>query len=287
MDNGTYEIAVKGLVQGVGFRPFVYRIAHYFKIKGSVENRNDGVKIIANGKRYDIDHFITSLKEKKPLASTIKSVNVKQISSKDYKKFTIVKSKSDSDEITDVSPDIAVCSACLRDMKKQSHRIDYPFINCTNCGPRFSIIKDLPYDRDKTTMNVFQMCDVCAGEYSDVMDRRFHAQPVACLNCGPRYELISKDGKTDSFEKVLNKTSTVINNGGIVSVKGIGGYFMACNALNEKAVKQLRQSKLREGKPFAVMFNGIKTLREYAIVNAEEQELLQSWRRPIVLLKSR
>ncbi|MBA7570497.1 Carbamoyltransferase HypF [subsurface metagenome] len=287
MDNGAYEIIVKGLVQGVGFRPFVYRIACYHNIKGTVENRNDGVKIIARGNRTDIDHFVISLEEKKPVASTIKLISVKKISSKDYKKFTIVTSKSDSDEITDVSPDIAVCPACLEDMKKQPHRIDYPFINCTNCGPRFSIIKDLPYDRDKTTMNVFQMCDVCAGEYSDVMDRRFHAQPVACLNCGPRYELISKDGKTDSFEEVLNKTSMGINNGGVVTVKGIGGYFMACNALNEKAVNQLRQSKLREGKPFAVMFNGIEALREYAMVNAEEQELLQLWRRPIVLLKSR
>ncbi len=287
MDNGTYEISVKGLVQGVGFRPFVYRIAHNHNIKGTVENRNDGVRIIARGEKSDIDRFIISLKEKKPIASTIKLVSVKRISSKGYKNFTIIKSKSDSDEITDVSPDIAVCPACLEDMKKQPHRIDYPFINCTNCGPRFSIIKDLPYDRDKTTMNVFQMCDICAGEYTDVMDRRFHAQPIACLNCGPHYELISKEGKTDSFEKVLTKTATVINNGGIVSVKGIGGYFMACNALNEKAVKQLRQSKLREGKPFAVMFNGIEILREYAMVNAEEQELLQSWRRPIVLLKNR
>ena len=287
MDNGTYEISVKGLVQGVGFRPFVYRIAHYYNIKGSVENRNDGVKIIVQGNRSDIDRFIISLEEKKPLASTIKSVKVKQIGLKEYREFTIVKSKSDSDEITDVSPDIAVCPACLADMKKQLHRIEYPFINCTNCGPRFSIIKDLPYDRDKTTMNVFQMCDVCAGEYKDVMDRRFHAQPVACLNCGPHYELIYKDGKTDSFEEVLDKTSTVLNNGGIVSVKGTGGYFMACNALNENAVNKLRQSKLREGKPFAVMFNGTKTLREYAMVNAEEQKLLQSWRRPIVLLKSR
>lgn len=283
----TLKITVKGLVQGVGFRPFIYRIAHYHNINGWVENRNDGVRIHARGNKSDLDSFIVSLKDKKPFASTIKSVSVEEISSGKYTTFIIVKSKSDSDKITDISPDIAVCPACMRDIKKQPHRINYPFINCTNCGPRFSIIKDLPYDRDKTTMNVFQMCDVCAGEYSDVMDRRFHAQPVACLNCGPKYELISKYEKTNNPGKVLELTSVIINNGGTVSIKGIGGYFMACDALNELAVKQLRQSKLREGKPFAVMFKGIETLREYAMVNAEEQELVQSWRRPIVLLKSR
>lgn len=283
----TLKITVKGLVQGVGFRPFIYRIAHHHNINGWVENRNDGVRIHARGNKSDLDSFIVSLKDEKPFASTIKSVNVEEISSGKYTTFTIVKSKSDSNEITDISPDIAVCPACMGDIKKQPHRINYPFINCTNCGPRFSIIKDLPYDRDKTTMNVFQMCDVCAGEYSDVMDRRFHAQPVACLNCGPKYELISKYEKTNNPGKVLELTSVIINNGGTVSIKGIGGYFMACDALNELAVKQLRQSKLREGKPFAVMFKGIETLREYAMVNAEEQELVQSWRRPIVLLKSR
>ncbi len=283
----TLKITVKGLVQGVGFRPFIYRIAHHHNIYGWVENRNDGVRIHARGNKSDIDSFIVSLKKKRPLASTIKSVSVEEISSAKYTTFIIVNSKSDSDEITDISPDIAVCPACLRDMKEQSHRINFPFINCTNCGPRFSIIKDLPYDRNKTTMNVFQMCDVCAGEYSDVMDRRFHAQPVACLKCGPRYELISKYEKTNNPGKVLELTSVIINNGGTVSIKGIGGYFMACDALNELAVKQLRQSRLREGKPFAVMFKGIETLREYAMVNAEEQELVQSWRRPIVLLKSR
>lgn len=283
----TYIITVKGLVQGVGFRPFVYRIAKSHNIKGSVENRNDGVKIISTAKKTNIDEFLFSLENEKPLASVIKSVNIKKVKFENFRKFSIIKSGTDSNEITDVSPDIAVCDACLNDMNEQPHRIDYPFINCTNCGPRFTIIKELPYDRHNTTMDAFKMCNLCAGEYTDVTDRRFHAQPVACNNCGPHYELISQNSKERNFNNILHRSAEVLNSGGIISVKGMGGFFMACDALNEPSVKQLRQSKIREEKPFAVMFNNIESVKKYALVNHEEEKLLQSWRRPIVLLKSK
>jgi hydrogenase maturation protein HypF len=164
-------------------------MAHKYNLKGWVENRNDGVIIRVNGAKDTLDQFLHDIRTQAPVASNINAISREEVVFKEFYDFKIVKSKNSSEEITDISPDIAVCDACLEDMKKQEHRIDYPFINCTNCGPRFSIIKDLPYDRHKTTMDPFVMCDICRSEYEDVLDRRFHAQPVACSTCGPEYEL--------------------------------------------------------------------------------------------------
>ena len=283
----TFLIQVKGLVQGVGFRPFIYRIAHQHNINGWVENRNDGVRIKVNGSKEKISEFIAEIKSQAPLASNIHSIKSEELAFEQFSDFQIIKSENASEEITDISPDIAICDACLSDLKKQTHRIDYPFINCTNCGPRFSIIQDLPYDRDKTTMDPFLMCNTCKSEYEDVLDRRFHAQPVACTSCGPEYELIIGDQSFKDFDEILNRTKELLESGKIIAIKGIGGFQIACDALNEEAVKRLRQKKVREGKPFAVMFENIESLQEFVHLFPSEKHSIESWRRPIAIVQEK
>jgi len=273
------------LVQGVGFRPFVYRIATSLNLCGNVENRSDGVFVNIEGEQKSIDEFLCLLEKNAPVASKIESVHVTETTLSDFAKFEIIKSKNTSDEITEVSPDIAVCDDCLADLNTQDHRIDYPFINCTNCGPRFTIIRDLPYDRDKTTMKDFAMCEKCHEEYTDVHDRRFHAQPVACNNCGPEYELFYNNKSFNSFNEILATAATIIDSGKVLAVKGLGGFHLACDALNDDAVQRLRTLKHRESKPLAVMMKGIFSAKSFAIVSEEEEKSLLSWRRPIVLLK--
>ncbi len=283
----TYLIHVNGLVQGVGFRPFIYRLAHKYKLKGWVENSNDGVFVMVTGDDTQVGEFVQSIRNEAPAASNINSISKKVVNYEEFDDFRIVKSENRSDAITDISPDIAVCDACLDDMKTQPHRIDYPFINCTNCGPRFSIIKDLPYDREKTTMAPFEMCDTCRSEYEDVLDRRFHAQPVACNNCGPVYQLHFNGKIIDDLKEILTIVSNLIDEGKIVAIKGVGGFQIACDANNEETVKRLRELKNREGKPFAVMFSGLQTLREYVYLNDVEEKKITSWRRPILILKEK
>ncbi|NOY37889.1 MAG: carbamoyltransferase HypF [Chlorobi bacterium] len=282
-----YTIHIKGLVQGVGFRPYVYRIALQHKIYGTVENRNDGVWIHVITGREVMESFVRDLRLQVPPAAEISTVEVLEASGlPEYDKFTILGSRDLSDEITLISPDIAVCDDCLRDMKEQSHRIGYPFINCTNCGPRFTIIEDLPYDRLRTTMKEFRMCSVCRKEYDDVNDRRFHAQPVACHTCGPHYTLHLDGKEIIPLNQILRITGGMLQQGQLLAVKGMGGYFLACDALNEPAVARLRRAKLREDKPFAVMFRDLETLRHFTRVSAAEEKTITSWRRPIVLLES-
>jgi hydrogenase maturation protein HypF len=283
----TILIEVKGLVQGVGFRPFIYRLAHSLDLKGWVENRNDGVVIKINSDEEALYKFITSIKQTAPPASNIESISFREAEAEDFFDFLIVKSKTVNDRTTDVSPDIAVCDDCLKDMKIQENRIDYPFINCTNCGPRFTIIKDLPYDRDKTTMNEFAMCQDCLKEYTDIFDRRFHAQPTACSICGPEYTLFDGNETIKGTKEILLRLSSLILEKKIVAIKGLGGYFLACDALSEEAVARLRKLKNREGKPFAVMFPDIDVLKQYAFVDEVEETSLTSIKRPIVLLKQK
>ncbi|NTW32277.1 MAG: carbamoyltransferase HypF, partial [Bacteroidetes bacterium] len=281
----SFVIHVKGLVQGVGFRPFVYRIASELKLCGNVENRTDGVLINIEGAQETVDKFVELLYNTAPPASNIESVNIETSDFSGFRNFEIVKSKNTSDAVTEISPDIAVCADCLHDLKTQKHRIDYPFINCTNCGPRFTIIKELPYDRVKTTMNEFPMCSTCNNEYTDISDRRFHAQPIACNDCGPVYEM-QYNGKTISgIENILNTAATIIDDGLTLAMKGLGGFHLACNALSEDAVKRLRKLKNRDSKPFAVMAKNIDTVKKYTILDVEEEKSITSWRRPIVLLK--
>lgn len=279
------EIKISGLVQGVGFRPFIYRLAHEYKLKGFVENNNLGVRIIAEGEESSILNFIDDISKKAPQASSIENLNSVNKSISDFNSFSITKSKSVSDAVTEVSPDISVCKDCLNDIKNQKRRIDYPFTNCTNCGPRFTIIKDLPYDRIKTSMSVFKMCPECEIEYSSILDRRFHAQPVACEICGPTYTLYYNDQKVTEINKVIDLCCNLLEDGKIVAIKGLGGYHLACSAFNEESVKQLRERKSREGKPFALMFNDFTSANEYLHIDNDEKGLFTGWRRPITLLK--
>jgi len=283
------KIQIKGLVQGVGFRPFVYQTARKNNISGWVKNRCDGVFIQASGSASEIEYFINELTSNCPIAAQVQSLKISDSTNFYNNGFQIILSEDNSNEkeITQIGPDIAVCQDCLKDMKNQIHRINYPFINCTICGPRFSIIRDLPYDRDKTTMNIFKMCPVCKSEYKNPSDRRFHAQPVACLNCGPHYKFVSKKFKTEHLDEVLTNCSEHIDNGKIVAIKGIGGFFIACDATSRRTVQQLRVKKNREGKPFAIMFRNEENVRRFCYLNEDEKEVLTSWHRPIVILKSK
>lgn len=279
------KIKIEGLVQGVGFRPFVYRLAKTFNISGYVRNLSDGVEVHAEGEKSSIDKFIDNIRNNAPEASEIEEILLKETTPELYEAFSISESLDNPGVITGISPDIAVCKDCLEDMRSQYRRINYPLINCTNCGPRFSIIKDLPYDRSRTTMQPFEMCGDCRAEYDNILDRRFHAQPVACNVCGPKYEMLAGKTIIHDLNEILDTIANHLENGKIIAIKGTGGYHLMCNALDEVAVKRLRQSKRREGKPFAVMFRDMDAIRRFAEVNATEEALLCSWRRPIVLLR--
>ena len=283
--NISKKLHIKGLVQGVGFRPAIYRIAITHKISGTVENNNTGVIINVEGTKDNVSNFISDIPLKTPPASNITSLKIIDTQLKGYNDFTITKSTSKSSEITEVSPDIAFCNDCLNDINEQANRINYAFTNCTNCGPRFTIIKDLPYDRSKTTMDIFPMCSSCNSEYINILDRRFHAQPVACNNCGPYYSLYYKSEIITDIKTIISEFCNLIENNKIVAIKGLGGYHITCNAFNEKSINNLRLAKNREGKPFALMFKDIETARDYLHISFEEEKLLTSWRRPIVLLK--
>jgi hydrogenase maturation protein HypF len=278
------QIRIEGLVQGVGFRPFVYRLAQQYGLHGWVANTTGGVYIKVEGLMGHMACFVEDLRYKAPAVSVIEEMNVQNDIPEGLGEFSILDSLDLSDETSEISPDIAVCPDCIEDMKRQPHRIMYPFINCTNCGPRFSIIKDFPYDRAKTTMAPFAMCAKCHKEYSEISDRRFHAQPVACNNCGPHYCMHFANETLTDFRNIVEKTATLIEKGAVIALKGIGGFHLMCDALNQEAVGRLRKAKIREGKPFAVMFRDINTLKKYAEVTAVEEQALESWRRPVVIL---
>jgi len=281
-----YKITIQGLVQGVGFRPFIYRLAGEMGIRGTVANRNNGVVIFINASTNECETFIYRIKNEHPPVASIHSIETEEFPDNDkiFTNFLIVSSISDSEEVTQVAPDIAVCNDCLNDRHTQSHRLQYPFINCTHCGPRFSIIRDLPYDRCQTTMAGFEMCPDCRKEYQDIKDRRFHAQPVVCNNCGPEYYISNEE---NSYDEILTKSVQFLNGGKVIAVKGIGGYHLVCDATNGQAVKRLREIKIRDTKPFAVMFKNLASMESYVVMNEKEKDCLTSWRRPIVLLSQR
>ncbi len=278
---------VFGLVQGVGFRPFVHNLATRLHLSGWARNRNDGVHIRIQGNSPDIDDFLAELQQHAPPLARIEQLTTTPAALEAFTDFRIITSQSHSESITRVSPDVAVCQDCLADMRRQRHRLDYPFINCTNCGPRFSIIQDLPYDRQHTTMQEFRMCPECQREYDDVRDRRFHAQPNACWQCGPQYSLIEQGNTVTDFDQIIKRVCALLDGGKIVAIKGIGGFHLACDATNEEAVARLRARKQREGKPFAVMVRNLEQAGKYADLNTEEQALLLSEKRSIVLVKKK
>lgn len=273
-------------MQGVGFRPFIFKLAKKTGLTGWVQNTNENVRIRVTGNQTDTDNFLRLLKNEAPPASMIENIAILALDYEEFSDFIILHSHDISDEITEISPDIAVCKECLEDMEMQGSRLDYAFVNCTNCGPRFTIIRDLPYDRAKTTMQPFEMCTHCRDEYESVYDRRFHAQPTACARCGPHYELFV-DGNmvTNEMKLIIDTVSECIESGGVILIKGLGGMHLACNASDETAVEKLRKIKNRDGKPFAVMFRDLESIKNYAVVDETEARSLASWRSPIVLLE--
>ncbi|MBF0406072.1 MAG: carbamoyltransferase HypF [Candidatus Riflebacteria bacterium] len=285
----TVEFRIAGIVQGVGFRPAVFRIAAANKIAGWVRNDGGGVEILAYGLEKDIVQFENSILSEIPFPARID--NLEKISREftlNYTDFQII--ESSSGELTAmISPDLATCSDCLKEISDPlNRRYLYPFTNCTNCGPRFSIITALPYDRRNTTMSHFKMCSDCEAEYNNPLDRRFHAQPNACPRCGPSVKLLDKSGNTISeSEEALIKLAELIKNGCIVAIKGIGGFQLICSAVDEKAVEKLRQRKNRIRKPFAIMINDLSEINDFCEISDIEKSLIKSPRAPIVLLEKK
>lgn len=283
------KILITGQVQGVGFRPGVYRLAKQLNLTGFVYNDTKGVTIELQGPEAAIAEFLKRLnsRDAAPLAKiqTCEATDIKPI--KEEREFVIRQSDANGTPISRVTADIATCRDCLRELfDKNDFRYRYPFINCTNCGPRYSIIKTIPYDRPNTTMSAFEMCQRCAGQYQEVTDRRFHAQPVACPQCGPKIWLTNNKGNEiqTGTDKVIAKTVKLLKEGKILAIKGIGGFHLAVDAFNDAAVKRLRERKRREHKPFAMMADSIETIKQHAEVSNQAQELLKSPESPIVLL---
>ncbi len=282
------HLNVRGIVQGVGFRPFVYGLATKHNVKGWVCNTSEDVKIEVEGEAEAIEQFYLELQTKAPPLAHIEDVTISYHPPIGYKKFEIRHSTVEAGKYQLISPDIATCQACLSELlNPNDRRYRYPFTNCTNCGPRFTIIEDMPYDRPKTTMRGFQMCSQCQAEYDNPRDRRFHAQPNACPQCGPRVELVDAQGDAIACSDAIASASQLLKEGKIVAVKGLGGFLLACNASNETAVKTLRKRKKRSSRPFAIMVTDMDEVKKHCYVSPEEEKLLTSPQSPIVLMKWR
>lgn len=278
------NIKIKGIVQGVGFRPFVYNLARSLKLSGWVLNNSQGVELEIEGGDEDITAFLGQLENQVPPLAIIDEVYTTPCALTGELGFYITQSIEDGKNRAWVSPDVGTCRECQQEITTASdRRYGYGFTNCTNCGPRYSIIQDVPYDRTATTMKNFQMCPSCQKEYDNPSNRRFHAQPNACPICGPQYRLISQAGKVISGD-VFNETRRLIAEGYIVAIKGLGGYHFACDARNEQAVSTLRQRKSREGKPLAVMCGSLQAINKLCTMSLAEEKLVTSVKRPIVLL---
>ena len=301
------RLVVKGVVQGVGFRPFIYRLAQEHGLKGWVFNSTEGVVIEVEGEKESVEAFIADIALKAPPLAVIEKVDATFLPPVGYSSFVIQPSREDEDGLVLVSPDIATCSDCLRELfDPHDRRYRYPFINCTNCGPRFTIIEGVPYDRPRTTMKAFAMCESCEAEYHDPANRRFHAQPNACPACGPRVWLEKSKGIGDkgyglrvnpltpnplipnpSTDEAIERARELLAAGYIVAVKGLGGFHLACDATNDEAVRRLRERKGRVDKPFALMSPDIEAVERYCYLSEGERQLLLSPQRPIVLLRER
>ena len=282
------KVEVRGIVQGVGFRPFVYNLAERHKLAGQILNNKIGVTIEIEGKNDSCDKFLDSLKREAPPLARISEINATEISSRNETQFLILKSDTTGDDVALISPDNDLCDNCREELlNPDDRRYRYPFINCTDCGPRYTIIKGTPYDRPFTSMKDFKMCRSCQSEYDDPKDRRFHAQPNACPECGPSLSLLDAEGKRIQSPDPVKEIINHIVNGKIVAIKGLGGYHLACDATSETAVNILRERKFRKAKPFAIMSKSIETIKEYAEVNEQDERLLKSREKPVVLLQKK
>jgi hydrogenase maturation protein HypF len=282
------KITVQGIVQGVGFRPFVYGLASRLGLDGIVRNDTSGVVIDVEGEPACLDSFLRALGAEAPPLARIERIHAEKQPLGHYTTFVIEPSQTRDDKHTFVAADVATCAACLQEFNDPGdRRYHYPFLNCTNCGPRFTIINAIPYDRERTTMAAFPMCTACQAEYEDPYDRRFHAQPTACPRCGPRLWVAESHGAEIDVGDPLAFVAARVQEGHIFAVKGLGGYHLACDALQDDVVRRLRRRKQREAKPLAVMVENIEAARRICAVSAVEAETLTSERRPIVLLRKR
>jgi len=278
------SIRVRGVVQGVGFRPFVYRLARANTLGGWVLNDADGVEIYLEGEQQGMEAFVRDLKAEPPPAATIAELEVSVVSPRGLCDFTIRESGRRGHPTTRVSPDLPVCDECVAELfDPEDPRCGYPYINCTNCGPRYTVIESLPYDRANTTMKAWALDAYCDEQYTDPLNRRFHAQPVACPACGPHYYLHPPELSVDGSESSVRRTAELLADGKIVAVKGLGGYHLACDARNGAAVAALRERKFRKEKPFALMVRTLELVRDLVDLSADAETLLTSTARPIVL----
>jgi hydrogenase maturation protein HypF len=277
------SIHVTGVVQGVGFRPFIYGLAQEYSLAGWVRNTSAGVEIALDGSPLALESFTLGLRNRSPPLARIDQVRIEKTPPGGFTTFEILPSYGAPEGFQPISPDVGVCPDCLSELfDPHDRRFRYPFINCTNCGPRFTIITDIPYDRPSTTMTEFEMCSACRQEYEDPLDRRFHAQPVACPECGPQIWLEPAGSAT---EEALKSARKLLKAGLIVAIKGLGGFHLACDATSQEAVRKLRSRKLRVDKPFALMMPDIETVERHCYLGEEERALLQDSARPIVLLR--
>lgn len=279
------RMRITGIVQGVGFRPFIYNLARRHDLGGWVRNDAHGVQLEVEGEAAAVAAFQAAVMAEKPPLAVITALTTQELVPQGEREFVIRRSETDGERTALISPDVATCEDCRRELfDPADYRYRYPFINCTNCGPRFTIVKDVPYDRANTTMAPFAMCPVCERQYHDPRDRRFHAQPNACARCGPRYRLLTRDWQEIAAPDPLARVRELVAQGHIVAIKGIGGYHLACDARCQEAVAALRARKVREDKPFAVMAGSLAEVKKLCAVSAAEEALLTGPVRPIVLL---
>ena len=282
----AYTIHVTGIVQGIGFRPFVSKLAHELRLVGTVRNDTSGVEIHIQGVDADCQLFVERLQSELPMHGRIDTLRVEPSTVQSLHSFTIILSQGAKGNAF-IGADMAPCEACLQDIQDfENRRFQYGFTNCTNCGPRYTIIESTPYDRHKTSMKAFPMCEECQGEYEDLEGRRYHAEPNACEQCGPMFTLQGTDGMVlATGQDAIEQAKEYIQQGAIVALKGVGGYHLVCDALQENAVQTLRQRKGRPRKPLAVMAGSLETAKQYVYISEKEEELLLSPARPIVLLR--
>ena len=282
------SIQIKGIVQGVGFRPYVYKRALQYQLKGWVMNTGRGVIIDVEGSSTALEAFVKEILHNPPTLAQISMIEVEDQSElKLYKRFEIIRSQANESKEALVPPDVSLCEDCKKEIFDSSDRhYNYPFTNCTNCGPRFTIVKDIPYDRAQTTMQEFEMCAFCKEEYENPLHRRFHAQPVACPNCGPKVKLVDKEGVQVELDQgdLFKTVKRILKEGHLLALKGLGGFHLACNAKDRGAIEKLRQRKRRPSKPFAVMARDLKVVKEFCKVNKEEEVVLTAPAAPIVVL---
>jgi len=290
MEPSTYKITIEGTVQGVGFRPFIYTLAKRYLITGTVSNNAKGVEIRLNTDSLTFKQFLTAIEYETPPLAFIDTIKHEELPFQPYNDFQIIETQEAGEVTVNIPPDVSICSECERELFDPiNRRYGYPFIACTHCGVRYSIIYDLPYDRGNTSMKFFEMCEACAEEYSNPLDRRYHAQPIGCWECGPALLLFDNAGVAlvATQETIVEKAVRLLQKGNIVAVKGIGGYHLMCDATNEEAVSKLRERKQRPTKPFAVMVKDMRIAKKFGKINALEEKLLSSKERPIVLLQSK